>query len=95
MENRRRVKDDFCPVFGYLFLVWDSMPSVRVSAEPLYLQWNVTFEYVARLSSEKLRELREQDTDPTSADAWNRALYKHVALLKYLRIFVSHDVLLR
>ena len=72
MENRRRVKDDFCQVFGYLFLDWDSMPSVRVSADSLSLQWNVSFEDVARLPSEKIREARDEDTDSTSADAWNR-----------------------
>ena len=47
------------------------------------------------MSSEKIREERDEDTDSTSADAWNRALYKHVASHKYLRIFVSHEVLLR
>ena len=94
-NNRKRVKDDFCQVFGYLFTEWNSNAAGNVSSDSVSLYWNVPFENVVRLSSDKIDEAMTADTESISADSSNRTLYKHVRDRKDLRLFLSHDILVR
>ena len=92
---RRKVREDFCQVFGYLFLKWPAHRTCRVSENGLQVRWSIPFDSFGRMPSEKVREASMDGARGVDVDSNNRAVYRHTSsACKELRLYVSHKVLL-